>query len=104
MPDNQSMRNDCSERLATTEQIETDFRSDHPESIHRCQEPLQRFVSSGLATRAFKFELRRLLDDSNFLGDWCGDYIVFHRGVGYILEACVAEDRRHYIHSLQCYA
>lgn len=100
------MSTDYSAQLAAVvAQIESKFRSERPESIHDCGECLRQFVASDLAIRGFNLELRRLLDDSNYLGDWRSDFIVFHRGTGYTLGACVAEDRRQrYIHSLPCHA
>jgi len=86
------------------EAVDQRFHREQPESFWSCEPLLRDLVSKGFAQQAINNELRQLLHDPAYAGDWRPTQLVAHRGRGYALAIALLDGTRRYIHTSPFYA
>lgn len=84
---------------AFLDEVEQRFRIEAPESFWSLEEAFRRLVESAAPGAIFNRELRRLLGDPAYMGDWRTNQLMLNRGRGHALSIWMFEQPRRYIHS-----
>src|SRR5581483_6717828 len=85
------------------EAVERRFRAESPDTFWSLEEAFRQLVVDGTFAAVFNRELRRLLDDPCYMGNWRANQIVLNRGRGHVLSIWLFDQPRRYIHSTPYY-
>ncbi len=80
--------------------VQARFILSQPESFWACEEYLRRFLDNDGATQCLNHELRKLVADEHYLGDWLPNDVVLCRGSGWSLSVALLDGSKRYIHAL----
>ncbi len=75
-----------------------------PEHFWLAEQPLRDLLASGYLQQAINQELRQLLADPCYFGEWRPSEWILHRGQGFALAVSVFDQPRRYIHALPFFA
>lgn len=85
------------------EAVDRVFVRDEIETFWRCEDAFRRLLDSGFAAEMFRHELRAIVDDATYIGDWQRSQLMVQRGSGFALSLALFETPRRYIHTTPYY-
>jgi hypothetical protein len=85
------------------DEVERRFRLESAESFWTLEEAFRQLVLDGALATVFNRELRRLLDDPAYTGNWRANQMMLNRGRGHALSIWLFDRPRRYIHSIPYY-
>lgn len=85
------------------EQVEQRFRAEAPDTFWSMEEAFRGLIDSGGLAEVFNRELRRLLDNPSYMGNWRPNQMMLNRGRGHALSIWLFDRPRRYIHSTPFY-
>ncbi len=83
--------------------VEQCFRAESPDTFWRLEDAFRQLLTDGTLAAVFNRELRRLLDDPCYMGNWRANQIMLNRGRGHVLSIWLFDQPRRYIHSTPYY-
>lgn len=84
-------------------EVERRFRPEAPDTFWQLQDAFRALVLGGGLAALFNRELRRLLDNPNYMGHWRPNQMMLNRGYGHALSIWLFDQPRRYIHSTPFY-
>ena len=79
------------------------FDRDRAETFWSCRSAFESLLADSIPQRVLNEELRRIRDDSGYVGDWRPDHLVLHRGAGFALSIARLDRPTRFIHSTPYY-
>jgi len=81
-------------------EVESHFNPERPETLWLCEPPVRRLIADGVVSRWINDQLRLLIADPQYAGDWSAAEAVLHRGQGWTASVVMFDSPRRFIHAL----
>jgi hypothetical protein len=81
-------------------EIESRFTPAKPETLWLCEETVGRLVAEGALTKWINEQLRALVSDPQYLGNWTATEVVLHRGNDWTISVALFDAPKRFIHAL----